>query len=55
MNCDVVKLRKAAWTNDDPKKIDSSSGGIFFSIWVSNNSAASTAQIQHSFLQLFRH
>ena len=34
MNCDVLKLRKAAWTNDDISKISSPTGGIFFSIWV---------------------
>jgi hypothetical protein len=41
MNCDVLKLRKAAWTNDDPTKINSPSGGIFFSIWVTEDGAGS--------------
>jgi hypothetical protein len=39
MNCDVLKLRKAAWANDDPTKINSPTGGIFFSIWVSDEGA----------------
>jgi hypothetical protein len=39
MNCDVLKLRKAAWTNDDPTKIQSPTGGIFFSIWVADEGA----------------
>jgi hypothetical protein len=41
MDCDVLKLRKAAWTNDDPAKINSPTGGIFFSIWVSQEDARS--------------
>src|SRR5262249_26296321 len=41
MNCDVLKLRKAAWTNDDPTKITSPTGGIFFSIWVTDEGARS--------------
>lgn len=41
MNCDVLKLRKAAWTNDDPTKINSPTGGIFFSIWVTEEGARS--------------
>ena len=41
MDCDVLKLRKAAWTNDDPTKINSPTGGIFFSIWVGDEGAAS--------------
>jgi hypothetical protein len=41
MNCDVLKLRKSAWTNDDPTKINSPTGGIFFSIWVGEEGARS--------------
>src|SRR3954465_5558685 len=41
MDCDVLKLRKAAWTNDDPTKINSPTGGIFFSIWVGDEGARS--------------
>ena len=39
MECDVLKLRKGAWTNDDPTQITSPTGGIFFSIWVSGDGA----------------
>ncbi len=41
MKCDVLKLRKAAWTNDDPTKINSPTGGIFFSIWVTEEGVSS--------------
>jgi hypothetical protein len=34
MNCDVLKLQKASWTNDDLSKIGNPKGGIFFSIWI---------------------
>jgi hypothetical protein len=34
MECDVLKMRKRAWTNDDLTSIRSPTGGIFFSIWV---------------------
>jgi hypothetical protein len=40
MNCDVLKLRKSHWTTDDPTKITSPNGGIFFSIWISEKTAA---------------
>ena len=39
MNCAVVKLQKAAWTNDDLTKMGNQTG-IFFSIWVGEVSAA---------------
>src|SRR3954462_7505739 len=39
MDCDVLKLRKETWTNDDPTKINSPTGGIFFSIWVAHEDA----------------
>src|SRR5687768_6634375 len=39
MNCDVLKLRKPAWTNDDASRINSPTGGIFFSIWVTEDGA----------------
>ena len=41
MNCDVLKLRKATWTNDDLAKINSPTGGIFFSIWIPRAEARS--------------
>jgi hypothetical protein len=40
MNCNVLKLRKAHWSVDDPTKIESPMGGIFFSIWISEKGAA---------------
>jgi hypothetical protein len=36
-NCDVLKWRKASWTNDDPTNIKSPMGGIFFSIWITED------------------
>ena len=39
LNCDVLKLRKATWTNDDVNKINSPTGGIFFSIWITDDGA----------------
>src|SRR5690349_16446113 len=39
MDCDVLKLRKAAWTNDDPTIVRSPTGGIFFAIWITGEGA----------------
>jgi hypothetical protein len=36
-NCDVLKWRKVSWTNDDPTQIKSPTGGIFFSIWITED------------------
>ena len=41
MDCDVLKLRKAVWTNDDLTRINSPTGEIFFSIWISEDDARS--------------
>ena len=41
LNCDVLKLRKRTWTNDDPTKINNPNGGIFFSIWITDEGAIS--------------
>jgi hypothetical protein len=38
MNCAVLKLQKAAWTNDDLSKIGNQTG-IFFSIWITQAAA----------------
>jgi hypothetical protein len=38
MNCAVLKMQKAAWTNDDLRKMGNQSG-IFFSIWAGDNAA----------------
>jgi len=39
MDCDVLKLRKASWTNDALTKISNPTGGIFFAIWISDEGA----------------
>lgn len=39
MDCAVVKLQKAAWTDDDLTKMGNQTG-IFFSIWVGEAGAA---------------
>src|SRR5438477_10398889 len=39
MNCAVLKLQKAAWTNDDLSKIGNQTG-IFFSIWITEAGAS---------------
>jgi hypothetical protein len=38
-NCPVLKLQKAAWTNDDMKSVPNRTG-IFFSIWLDDQSIA---------------